>query len=604
MKISLRNRFLLPTIVLLTLSLSVSTLISYYNASSTLESSTREQMQRISTWTLTLVTTWLGDRKVDVVSWANQKTYGTALQDSFMGKAARQAASAAMAKLKNDFVHYESISLLSAKGDTLASSDNALIGKLNLGGQEFFEKAMQGEVVISNISKSGVTGNMVFNIAAPVSVKDKVQGVMLGTVDLDAFANEFIINQKMGKTGYAYMVNDKGLVVVHPDKSLVSELNLNDLDFGKKMLAAKNGMIQYEWQGTDRLVSFATQADTGWLLAIAARSDELLAPAREVGFINLVVAVIAIVLSALIIFFVTQGVVKPIKAIITGLDNGATQVSHAAAQVAGSAQTLAEGSSEQASTLEESSASLEEMASMTKQNADNANQANNLMRESNKVVKEANEAMEQLTVSMGEISSASEETSKIIKTIDEIAFQTNLLALNAAVEAARAGEAGAGFAVVADEVRNLAMRAAEASRNTAELIEATLSKVHGGSEIVGTTVDAFGRVADSSSKVGELVNEIAAASQEQSQGIDQVNRAVSEMDQLTQSNASSAEQSAAASEQMKGQAEHMKEYVGQLVSLVEGGNKAAPVKSAPKTRKSKPAAKPVAGLIGESDSDF
>ena len=173
------------------------------------------------------------------------------------------------------------------------------------------------------------------------------------------------------------------------------------------------------------------------------------------------------------------------------------------------------------------------------------------------------------------ISKSSEETGKIIKTIDEIAFQTNLLALNAAVEAARAGEAGAGFAVVAGEVRNLAMRAADAARNTAELIEGTVKKVNEGGELVATTNEAFTEVAESASKVGELVGEIAAASNEQAEGIEQVNKAVVEMDKVVQQNAANAEESASASEEMNAQAEQMKGFVDDLVALVGGTSKKA-----------------------------
>jgi len=192
------------------------------------------------------------------------------------------------------------------------------------------------------------------------------------------------------------------------------------------------------------------------------------------------------------------------------------------------------------------------------------------MKEANQVVTRANASMGELTHSMEDISSASEETSKIIKTIDEIAFQTNLLALNAAVEAARAGEAGAGFAVVADEVRNLAMRAADAAKNTAELIESTVKKVHDGSKLVSTTNVAFDQVAESSAKVGDLIAEISAASKEQSSGIDQVNIAITEMDKVVQQNAANAEESASASEEMNAQAEQLREYVGDLVRLVAG----------------------------------
>lgn len=273
--------------------------------------------------------------------------------------------------------------------------------------------------------------------------------------------------------------------------------------------------------------------------------------------------------------FITRSVTKPLGRAIEGLTASADQVASASRQVSSSSQHLAEGSSDQAASIEETSSSLEEMSSMTKQNADHAKEANNLMSEANQVVGQANESMSDLTVSMDEITKASEETSKIIKTIDEIAFQTNLLALNAAVEAARAGEAGSGFAVVADEVRNLAMRAADAAKNTAGLIEGTVKKVKDGADLVTRTNEAFTKVSESSGKVGELVAEIDAASNEQAQGIGQVNTAVNEMDKVVQQNAANAEESASASEEMNAQAEQMKSIVAEMATLVGGSGSQA-----------------------------
>jgi len=293
---------------------------------------------------------------------------------------------------------------------------------------------------------------------------------------------------------------------------------------------------------------------------------------------------IKLVFSSLIIFgvavsiflgiYLSLSITRALNRVITGLTEASDQVASAAGEVSAASQSLAEGSSQQAASVEETSSSLEEMSSMTKQNASNSGQADSLMKQANQVVNKANTSMSQLTTSMQEISKASEETSKIIKTIDEIAFQTNLLALNAAVEAARAGEAGAGFAVVADEVRNLAMRAADAAKNTAALIEGTVKKVTEGTALVKTTNDAFKEVAGSTVKVGELVGEIAAASTEQAQGIEQVNIAVTEMDKVTQQNAATAEESASASEELNAQAEEMKAFVGELAAMV-GGNAAA-----------------------------
>jgi methyl-accepting chemotaxis protein len=279
-----------------------------------------------------------------------------------------------------------------------------------------------------------------------------------------------------------------------------------------------------------------------------------------------------VILGVILAWFITRTITRAVNRISESLAAGSEQVAAAATQVSSASQSLAQGSTEQAASLEETSASLEEMASMTRTNADNARQADALMGEMAQVVGHANQSMDGLTHSMRQVSEASQETAKIIKTIDEIAFQTNLLALNAAVEAARAGEAGAGFAVVADEVRALAMRAAEAAKNTAALIEGTVDKVKEGTELVSRTAEAFSQVTGSTGKVKELVAEIAAASGEQAQGVDQINKAVTEMNNVTQQTAANAEESASAAEELNAQSETMKGAVSELVALVGDKN--------------------------------
>jgi len=305
---------------------------------------------------------------------------------------------------------------------------------------------------------------------------------------------------------------------------------------------------------------------------------------------------IALVTGIAVALFMTRNITKSIKRIIAGLTDAAEQVSSASGQVSSSSQSLAEDASRQAASIEETSSSLEEMSSMTKQNARNSEEADRLTRTTNQIVGKANHTMKELTRSMAEISKSGEETSKIIRTIDEIAFQTNLLALNAAVEAARAGEAGAGFAVVADEVRNLAMRAAEAAKNTAILIDGTLKSVQEGSHMLSNTNEAFAEVAASTEKVGDLIGEVAVASKEQATGIAQINTAANEMDRVVQQVASNAEESASAAEELSAQAEQMKAFVNELVLMVRGGSALGPRNETPKRslfRRGKKAEKPI-----------
>jgi len=249
---------------------------------------------------------------------------------------------------------------------------------------------------------------------------------------------------------------------------------------------------------------------------------------------------------------------------LTQVSQATEQVSSASQQISAGSQSLAQGANEQASSLEEISSSLEEMTSMTKQSADNANQAKSLAVEANGNAKCGVEAMKKMVEAIQKIKVSSDETSKIIKTIDEIAMQTNLLALNAAVEAARAGEAGRGFAVVAEEVRNLAQRSAEAAKNTANMIAESVKNADDGVKIAGEVSSVFASIDGSAKKVNDLISEIAAASQEQSQGIEQVNTAVAQMDKVTQQNAANAEESASAAEELSSQAEELQGMVGQF----------------------------------------
>ncbi len=294
------------------------------------------------------------------------------------------------------------------------------------------------------------------------------------------------------------------------------------------------------------------------------------------GYVQTSVLLLSIIIAVVCGFWLSKRLIRPLKNTINEMDAISRQVHTVSQQSSLSSGELAQAASEQAASLEETSSSLEEMSAITSENAEKSRLADSLMTESGQVSQDANDSMVSLVGSMDEILKASDQTFKIIKTIDEIAFQTNLLALNAAVEAARAGESGRGFAVVADEVRNLAGRAAEAVRHTTELIEETSKSVRAGSEIAANTHEAFVKMTEFAFKVGGLVKDIAAASGQQSSGIEQINQAVSELNQGVQMNAANSEESAAASQGMRALSSTMNSLVDGLVTLAEGVSKAGP----------------------------
>jgi len=368
----------------------------------------------------------------------------------------------------------------------------------------------------------------------------------------------------------------------------ISEIAQSHDTFGescKKMIE-----VLQSSESNEELIQTAADAVEATYVPLMARIDEFLETnadavtdvsqgcekaADTAKFWILTIGVAALVIGATLAFFIARGVITALKTIISGLTEGSEQVASASGQVSSASQSLAEGATEQAAGLEETSSSLEEMSSMTKQNADNAQQANTLATDARKAAGNGTEAMTRMSTAINDIQKSSDETAKIIKVIDEIAFQTNLLALNAAVEAARAGEAGKGFAVVAEEVRNLAMRSAEAAKNTSSMIEESVKNSKNGVDIATEVGKVLEEIVTGIGKTSDLVGEIAAASQEQSQGIDQVNTAMSQMDKVTQQNAANAEESASASEELSAQAEQMNGIVGQLAVLVGGSTDSA-----------------------------
>jgi len=307
---------------------------------------------------------------------------------------------------------------------------------------------------------------------------------------------------------------------------------------------------------------------------LAAASKDAQQTSSRSRWIATVMIGLCLALGAVVVWIVRQ-ISGTLRQIAAEMGDGAEQVAAAASQVSSASQSLAQGSSEQAASIEQTSASTEEINSMSQKNAENSKVAADNMVEAAQRIDEANRNLGQMVTSMNEINASSEKIGKIIKVIDEIAFQTNILALNAAVEAARAGEAGMGFAVVADEVRNLAQRCAQAAKDTAGLIEESISKSNDGKTKLDQVAKAVASITGSATKVKTLVDEVKLGSEEQARGIEQVAKAITQMEKVTQTTAANAEESASASEELSAQSDTLRAIVARLNGMVGGGSEAS-----------------------------
>jgi methyl-accepting chemotaxis protein len=421
------------------------------------------------------------------------------------------------------------------------------------------------------------------SVGVPVIFEEEFFGVV-GVDIAMASLQEMVEKIKPYETGSATLIANNLTYAAHPDQAKVgSDIGSSGIwaEARKKIQAGEvlSAMDTDETNGESMIRIFvpvkAGRTQTPWSFLVNVPEGKVLAKARDIRNVTIMIGIISVLVMFGVVFFVAQKIASPLKRIAEGMSRGAEQVSGASAEVSGSSQQMAEGASEQASSLEETSSSLEEMASMIKQNADNAKQANLMANNARSAAEQSRESMKKMSDAITKIKGSSDETAKIVKTIDEIAFQTNLLALNAAVEAARAGEAGKGFAVVAEEVRNLAQRCAQAAKNTSALIEDSQRNAGAGVAATAEVEAVLKQIAGAIEKVTQLIGEVSAASEEQARGIEQVNTAVAEMDKITQSNAANAEEIASASEELSAQAIELMHIVGMLVTLVRGSKGAA-----------------------------
>lgn len=557
---------------------------------------------------------------------------------------------------------YEGFAIVDRQGNSQLL--NSARETAQVGEREYFQTALQGQAVMSDVLFSSVDGQAVLIYAAPIITDGQITGVLYGKRD-GLLLSDITEDVLYKTTGYGYVVNNQGVTVGHKNRDLVL-MQDNDIENAKtdpglkelgalteQMITRAVGHGEYTYNGISKLVGYAPIENTPWIMALTVEQSEVLEGVTQLTRVLLILCVVVLLVGVVATYVISVRISKPIVKItkvaqeiaegsfdvtldvksndeigrlaeafrltidrlvnyqgyidelsnsldeiahgnltvelqreytgqfrqvkdnmqamterlndtLVQINRAAEQVDNNAEQVAHGAQALSQGATEQASSVEELSASIAETANQIRKNAEHAATAHEKANFAGGELQRSNEQMGAMVTAMNEIARKSDEISKIIKAIDDIAFQTNILALNAAVEAARAGAAGKGFAVVADEVRNLAGKSAQAATDTTALIEETLVAVRNGSKMAEITAKSLEESARETTEAIGLINRIAEASQEQADSVMQINLGVEQISAVVQTNAATAEESAATSEELSSQSNLLKDLMARF----------------------------------------
>jgi methyl-accepting chemotaxis protein len=572
-RMNLRNKFLIPTVLLILVGMSASTVISYIKARQALTDALRSQIYGTAETTGSVIDSWVKDRRLDIMSWSDQDNFRTAVKDSFMGKAACKVSDDQLAKLKAAYGYYENICIANLKGEIVAASSPTIIGKLNVSDRDYFREALQGRPGLSDVLKSRDTGNPIFVASMPLTEKNTVVGVIFGVLDLNVFSAKFIDHIKVGQQGYAYIVDRQGWMIANPDKNMILKTNVNDLDFGSKIMTTDDGIVDYDFNGYEKWGAIYKIPLLDWRVCVVAAKSEILSPVKALGHFNLWVAVAVVLAAGIIVLLLTNSVVRPINNVVDGLRDAAegegdltkrlevkssdelgllahwfntfisktqqlvAEVAQNAVNISSSSRSFADLSGQMsegaetmsgksntvssaaehlsgninsiAAAMEQASTNMNMVASATEEMTSTVDEIASNSEKARAITAEAVSQSRSASARVDELGRAAQEISKVTETITEISEQTNLLALNATIEAARAGEAGKGFAVVANEIKALA-------RQTAEATGEIKGRIRGVQDSTSATVNEIGQISRVIESVAEMVSTIATAVEEQS----------------------------------------------------------------------------------------
>ncbi|WP_022664241.1 methyl-accepting chemotaxis protein [Desulfospira joergensenii] len=639
MKLSIKNKFIIPTLIIVILGMGLTVMAAYFKAKAALQDSITSQVGQFAGSAASSLDTWLTDRTFDIQNWSKQKIFVSSLKKGFVGKAARNSANAMLEELKKDYQHYDDICLADSSGKIVAASNPDLVDKLDISGWKSFQESLRGSQSVSEVMKNPETGVPFFVISSPVKKKDIVSGVLIGLFDISNYAQKFIAPVKVGQEGYSFLIDKRGMTIFHPVKSNILTLDLGKTEFGKQMMTQKNGQLMYRFEGEDKMVAFRTNERLGWTIVVAALNSEIMAPVKSLGRTSLIISAVVVVVAAVIIFIIAGFISRLITLVVEGLKDAAQgegdltkrldiksqdevgllakwfnsfveKIQGIISDIAGCSERLgtssgglldisrkmaeetdrmSEKSNSVAAAAEEMSSNMSSVAAAVEQSSSNINMVSSAAEEMTSTINEIAQNTGKTRETSGQtvarakkasenimlLNSSAQEISRVIETINDISEQTNLLALNATIEAARAGSAGKGFAVVAGEIKELAMQTARATLEIKGKIENIQSST-------GLTVSEIQAISKDITSVNEMIDTVAAAVEEQSvttreisANVTQAAQGLGEVTQNVTQSSTVADEIASAITEVNQAAKEMTKNGAQINTSASGLNKLA-----------------------------
>ncbi|BCS87952.1 methyl-accepting chemotaxis protein [Pseudodesulfovibrio sediminis] len=589
-KVKLRGQLIIPLLGIVILGVAVLQVFSYLKSSEIIEDEIIHSIERDQSAAVRAVDDWVDNMVGNLSNWSRNAQFAQAVQGDSQAVA---RVSVFTENALNDFPWYEALALVGQDGQVVAASP-ASYASLNVFDRGYFKTAMGGELGRSKPLISKATGSPIFVASAPIrATNGAVVGVLFAVIRINDLYDMILSPIKIGKNGYAFAIDSTGIIVGHPNKKFVMDLNISKSGYGQAMLKQRNGIYKYyfEEQKQWKTMVFGESEKAGWIVAVTAPLGELMSPLDSIRNSAIVGTLLMLLAVAGVVFFIvgliakaTQSSVDILEKVAEGdldisipekslqkvdemgdmsralnmmtgklaetmisINQATEEVASGSNELSVTSETLAEGANTQAANIEEVSSSVEQIVSSIRRNAENATQTQKI------ALQVANDA-EIGGAAVLETVKAMKDIAERISVIEDIARQTNLLALNAAIEAARAGEHGKGFAVVAAEVRKLAEHSGNAAADISELSVSSVAIAEKAGEMLDKIIPDIKQTA-------ELVDEIAAASNEQNSGASEINDSIQQLDRIIQSNASVSEEMSSTSQQLAGQSELLRSAV-------------------------------------------